>query len=655
MMECVARRESEVLRVPGGTVQITNPGKLLFPAAGVTKREIIEYYVAVAPFLLPHFKHRPVTLKRYPDGVTGQKFYEKDKPSYTPDWVPTIPVWRRSGESQIHYVVINNVRTLAWCAQIASIELHPFLHRARKLEQPTSVVFDLDPGEGATILECAQVAFWIRDVLAAQQLTSFVKVSGSKGLQIYVPLNTPTTYDVTQPFARVLADRLEREHPKLVIAKMAKTLRVGKVFIDWSQNADHKTTVGVYSMRAKRERPFISMPITWQELQQAQKRGDAERLYWSPDAALGRLEKLGDLFAPVLTLKQRLPDADERKRPATKSIRSTKAPPDRPAVPAVTFVPPMTASLAETVPRGAEWIYEVKLDGYRAIATKHLRQVRLYSRKGNDFTADYPAVAKAVGSIPADSVVLDGEIVALDAEGRPSFQALQHRANTRHPVAYYAFDLLHLNGNDLRKLPLEERKRRLAAAVAQSPVHLSENLPGDPDEIVTAIQRLGLEGVIAKRRHSPYRSVRSGDWIKVKFLKRQEFVIGAYKPGPHNFESLTVGYYDDDGKLWFAGKVRNGYTPKLRADLWRHLKPLSSDTYPFADKPSRSRSHWGEGLTTEDLTKLRWLKPVLVAEVGFVEWTKDGKLRHPTFIGLRFDKEPREVVREVPARSEGRT
>ena len=286
---------------------ITNPDRVLYRAGRFTKAQVIEYYVNVARWLLPHFKQRPVTLKRYPAGVHGEFFYEKDAPGFTPQWVETTPVARREGGPDIRYIMINDVATLGWCANIGSLELHPFLHRAPEIERPTWIVFDLDPGEGADILSCAEVSFLLRDLLAQLELESWIKVSGSKGLQVYVPLNTPITYSSTQPFARAVAQMLEQQHPKLVVSDMAKNLRHKKVFIDWSQNADHKTTVGVYSLRAKRERPFVSMPVDWDELRQACRKKNIDALYLSPDEALKRLKKFGDLFAPVLKTKQKLP------------------------------------------------------------------------------------------------------------------------------------------------------------------------------------------------------------------------------------------------------------------------------------------------------------------------------------------------------------
>jgi bifunctional non-homologous end joining protein LigD len=298
--------KKSVLEIDGRALQVSNLEKVLYPEAGFTKAEVIDYYIKAAPFILPHLKNRPLTLKRYPDGVAGEHFYEKNAPKHKPDWVKVAPVPRRNG-GDIHYVLANDLPTLVWAANLASLELHVFLARAPKVEQPTAVVFDLDPGPPAGVLDCAQVSIWIRDLLKELGLESFVKSSGSKGLQLYVPLNGSATYEKTQPFARAIAEFMEREHPDRVESEMAKSLRKGKVFIDWSQNSEHKTTVCVYSLRAKRERPFVSMPFTWAEVERACKKDDAEAFFLEPAEALKRLAKVGDLFEPVLKLKQKLP------------------------------------------------------------------------------------------------------------------------------------------------------------------------------------------------------------------------------------------------------------------------------------------------------------------------------------------------------------
>lgn len=303
-------------------VTLTHLDKIFFPKVGFTKGEMIRYYLDAAPFILPHLKGRPITLIRFPDGVDGQKFYEKNAPSFAPSWIRTYSVPRRGGSSPIRYILINDGASLAWCANIGAIELHPFLHRAPKLDRPTVVAFDLDPGEGADLLTCARVAFLIKELLDELGLEAFAKVSGSKGLQLYVPLNTAVSYEATGAFARGVAELLEQRHPEMVVSSMAKIRRRGRVLIDWSQNSRSKTTVAVYSLRGKREEPFVSMPVEWLELKRALKAGRSDALFFAPSAAIRRLKKVGDLFAPVLSRKQRLPKAFEMISETPEGIRA---------------------------------------------------------------------------------------------------------------------------------------------------------------------------------------------------------------------------------------------------------------------------------------------------------------------------------------------
>ncbi len=290
-------------------VKLSNLEKVFFPQTRFTKGDLIQYYLKIAPLLLPHLKNRPVTLIRFPDGVEGVKFYEKNAPKFTPSWIKTQAVSRRHESGRINYLLLNDAHALAWCINLGTIELHPFLHRAPRLAQPTCVVFDLDPGEGADVLDCGRVALLIKKILDGLKLCGFVKVSGSRGLQLYVPLNTKVTYPATGAFAKAVAELLAREHPDRVVSNMAKIQRKRKVLIDWSQNSAAKTTACVYSVRGKRAEPFVSLPITWEELKRAMRRKNRAALDFTPDAALKRVKKTGDLFAPVLTLKQKLPRA----------------------------------------------------------------------------------------------------------------------------------------------------------------------------------------------------------------------------------------------------------------------------------------------------------------------------------------------------------
>jgi bifunctional non-homologous end joining protein LigD len=293
------------IEVAGKKVMVSNLDKVLYPAAGFTKGQVIDYYIRIAPVLLPHLKNRPITLKRYPDGVDGFYFYEKQCPSHRPDWVKTTEVPSQREEGKIDYCLMNDLPALVWAANLADLELHTFLHRAPAITRPTSLAFDLDPGAPADMVLCCRVALWLRAVFDELGLQAFAKTSGSKGLQIYAPLNTVTTYEQTKAFAHSLAEKMEREHPEHVVSRMQKALRKGKVLIDWSQNDEHKTTVNVYSLRAKPQ-PTVSTPVTWQEVESTLNEG-AALLEFTSDAALKRVEKQGDLFAPLLTLKQRLP------------------------------------------------------------------------------------------------------------------------------------------------------------------------------------------------------------------------------------------------------------------------------------------------------------------------------------------------------------
>ncbi|MEO6994545.1 MAG: non-homologous end-joining DNA ligase [Lacunisphaera sp.] len=861
-------------------VTITNPDKLYFPS-GFRKIDMIRYYGSIASAMLPHLKNRPVTLIRFPNGVRGEKFYEKNAPRHAPGWIKTAPVPRQQHGGFINYILVNDVETLAWCANLGAIEFHPFLHRFPRLERPTHVAFDLDPGEGSDILTCVEVAHYLKELFDKLGLKSFPKVSGSKGIQLYVPLNTAVTYNATTPFAKSVAELLAKQHPKLVVSEMPKELRKKRVMIDWSQNVQAKTTVAVYSMRGKRDEPFISAPVAWSDLAKAARQKDADLLYFSPDETLKRVKKTGDLFAEVLTLKQTLPAAFlnlpptkvfsfGKKRPAgiaqnvSGSLekyaekrdfsKTTEPSPDRPkrhsdqdsrrfviqkheashlhfdlrlemggtlkswAVPkglpyelgvkrsafqvedhpidyidfegtipkgqygggtvmvwdigtyeilggnyyagdlklklagkklkgewhifrikseqdkpvwliakakdamkplsakqedtsvlskrsmtqiekandrqwqsnrglaqelraenkievstpaepaairptanrkskrektsiaAPQFVEPMKPQLVAALPEGAEWTYEVKWDGYRALLLKHNDQVQLFSRNEKSLAKDFPGVIAAGQKLTGGSFLIDGEIVALDAAGKPAFQELQNRGSTKAPIVFYAFDLLHLDGADLRQTPLKARREKLAPLMEGTVIRLSPALNGTADQISAAVQKLGLEGVVAKRRDSLYISGnRSISWQKMRLRKGQEFVIGGFRPGMTPFESVLVGYYEK-GKLIFAGKVRPGFTPHSRAEVWDLIKNDEIDTCPFANLPNTDKKgRWGDGIAPSDMKVLRWVKPRVVVNIEFVEWTSHEHLRHAAFRGVRTDKKAKEVMREAVA------
>lgn len=300
--------KAATLDVEGKSVPVSNLDKLYYPKAGFRKGEVLDYYIKIAPVLLPHLQDRPLTMKRYPNGVDAPFFYEKQCPKPTPAFVETSKVDRHHKPGAIQYCLVNNLTTLVWAANLGDLELHTFLSKAPDVHKPTQIVFDLDPGPPANAVQCAQVALWLREIFSNLGMEIFVKSSGSKGLQVYVPLNTSTTYDETSPFAKAVAQTLEKSHPELVVSDMKKELRRGKVLVDWSQNSETKTTVCVYSLRAK-EKPFVSLPLEWSEIEKCLKKKDASLVFFEAADALKRVEKKGDLFAPVLNLKQSLKDA----------------------------------------------------------------------------------------------------------------------------------------------------------------------------------------------------------------------------------------------------------------------------------------------------------------------------------------------------------
>ena len=319
-----------VVDIQGKKLKLSNLEKVLYPAVGFTKGQVIDYFVRISPVLLPHLKGRPLTLKRYPNGVNGMFFYEKNCPEHRPEWVQVAPVWSAGNNKWMNYCLAQDLPTLVWAANLADLELHTSLSLGKDVLRPTFIVFDLDPGEPANIVQCCQVGLWVRGVFSQMGLESFAKTSGSKGLQIYIPLNTPVTYDETKPFAHELARLLERQHRDLVVSDMKKTLRVGKILVDWSQNDDHKTTICVYSLRAK-ERPTVSTPVTWEEVENCLVKKDPNLLVFDSVQVLERVKQHGDLFEPVLKLKQKLPpisalaNIDPAAAVATKPVKRTTA------------------------------------------------------------------------------------------------------------------------------------------------------------------------------------------------------------------------------------------------------------------------------------------------------------------------------------------
>jgi len=295
----------ETLDVAGRQLTIRHLDRVVFPHTGKTKGELLDYYVRVADAMLPHLRDRLLHMHRYPEGVEGPRFWQKACPEHRPDWLPTVGVWSRDKQADIDYCVVNELAALLWAVNLGSIELHTSLHRTDDQQRPTTLAFDLDPGEGVGILECCEVALRLRELLVGVELRSYAKTSGSKGLQVHVPLNTDVGYAATKPLSRSIAELLETAVPEAIMSRMARSLRPGKVLVDWSQKTEHKSMVCAYSVRAK-QRPTVSTPVEWKEIESALDAGNPDALVFEMADVLERAAELGDIFAPMLTARQEL-------------------------------------------------------------------------------------------------------------------------------------------------------------------------------------------------------------------------------------------------------------------------------------------------------------------------------------------------------------
>jgi DNA ligase D-like protein (predicted ligase)/DNA ligase D-like protein (predicted polymerase)/DNA ligase D-like protein (predicted 3'-phosphoesterase) len=746
-------------------VKLTNPGKVLYPATGTTKSDIFDYYTGIAEVMVPHIAGRAATRKRWPNGVNQTSFFEKQLASSAPGWLPRAGVAHRSGTTT--YPIIDSTDGLAWIAQQAALEVHvpqwrfvaEWTRQGEDLKPgpATRLVFDLDPGEGVTMAQLAKVANAIRDLIGDIGLTTFPLTSGSKGLHLYCPLDKPVSSQGAVVLAKRVAQQLETAMPKLVTATMTKSLRAGKVFVDWSQNNGSKTTIAPYSLRG-REYPTVAAPRSWEEL-------DGKKLrQLRYDEVLKRVERDGDLLAPLdtdvrapdrLTKYRGMRDASKTPEPVPSAkpavgqgntfviqehharrlhydfrlerdgvLVSWAVPKNLPETTAVNHLAVHTedhpleyGSFEGTIPKGeygggkvviwdfgtydtekfrdsevivtlhgqrisgryaliqtngdqwlahrmkdqhvfqfdelapmlathgsvanlktSQWAFEAKWDGYRLLVEADHGEVRLRSRSGRDLTEEFPQLGSLAADLADHQAVLDGEVVALDASGVPSFSAMQNRARATR-IEFWAFDLLYLDGRSLLRARYRDRRQLLETLAAGSSLIVPDLLPGDGEQALDYSRKQRWEGVVAKKRGSTYQpGRRSASWIKDKYWNTQEIVIGGWRAGEggrtSGIGSLLMGIPAADG-LRFVGRVGTGFTERELANLKKTLAPLHNDESPFEAR-----------LSTQDAKGVTFVKPTLVGEVRYSEWTSDNRLRQPSWRGLRPDKEPGKVVRE---------
>jgi len=751
-------------------VKLTNADKVLYPETNTTKSDVFDYYTRIAEVMVPHIAGRPATRKRWPNGVDEPSFFEKQLASSAPDWLPRASVTHRSGTTT--YPIIDGPDALAWIAQQAALEVHvpqwrfvvEWTRRGAQESKPgpaTRLVFDLDPGEGVTMAQLSEVARAVRDLITDIGLTTFPLTSGSKGLHLYTPLDEPVSSRGATVLAKRVAQQLEKTMPKLVTSTMTKSLRAGKVFLDWSQNSGSKTTIAPYSLRG-REHPTVAAPRRWEELD------DPALGQLRYDEVLDRVTRVGDLLEALdddirgpdrLTKYRSMRDASKTPEPVPKVKSATgqdnmfviqehharrlhydfrlerdgvlvswAVPKNLPDTTSVNHLAVHTedhpleyATFEGNIPKGeygagkviiwdsgtydtekfrdsaengevivtlhgsrisgryaliqtngdqwlahrmkdqnvfafdeiapmlathgsvsalkaGQWAFEGKWDGYRLLVEADHGKMRLRSRSGRDVTGEYPQLRSLAGDLGDHHTVLDGEVVALDKSGVPSFNEMQNRSQATR-VEYWAFDLLYLDGRSLLRAKYQDRRKLLETLASAGNLTVLGLLPGDGAQALEHSRKHGWEGVVAKRRDSTYQpGRRSASWVKDKHWNTQEVVIGGWRAGEGGRTSgigaVLMGI-PGAGGLHFAGRVGTGFTERDLANLKKTLEPLRTDESPFnAPLPARD----AKGVT--------FVQPVLVGEVRYSEWTPDDRLRQPSWRGLRPDKKPSEVVRE---------
>lgn len=747
-------------------MKLTNADKVLYPATGTTKSDVYDYYTRIAEVMIPHIAGRPATRKRWPNGVEEEAFFEKQLAASAPDWLPRASVVHRSGTTT--YPIIDSPAGLAWIAQQAALEVHVPQWRfvaewtrskAQELKPgpATRLVFDLDPGEGVTMSQLSEVARAVRELMGDIGLETYPLTSGSKGIHLYAPLDEPVSSKGATVLAKRVAQQLEKSMPKLVTATMTKSLRAGKVFLDWSQNSGSKTTIAPYSLRG-REHPTVAAPRTWEEL-------DAPGLrQLTYDEVLDRVARDGDLLAPLdadvpgpdrlaqyrsMRDPSKTPEPVPRAKPATGKdntfviqehharrlhydfrlerdgvLVSWAVPKNLPDTPSVNHLAVHTedhpleyGTFEGEIPKGeygagkviiwdsgtydtekfnddevivnlhgnrisgryaliqtkgdqwlahrmkdqkvfdfdslfpmfsthgsvsglkaGQWAFEGKWDGYRLLVEADHGKVRLRSRSGRDVTGEYPQLQSLADELTDHHVVLDGEAVVLNAAGVPSFSEMQNRGRGSR-VEFWAFDLLYLDGRSLLRAKYQDRRKLLETLGDAGDLIVPDLLPGSGDEALEYSRKHGWEGVIAKRRDSTYQpGRRSASWVKDKHWNTQEVVIGGWRAGEGGRSSgigaLLMGI-PGSGGLQFVGRVGTGFTERELTKLKKTLEPLHTDESPFNPPLPRSEAR---GVT--------YVKPTLVGEVRYSEWTPENRLRQSSWRGLRPDKKPSEVVRE---------
>jgi bifunctional non-homologous end joining protein LigD len=619
---------SKVLtEIDGQRLKLSSLGKMLYPGVGITKATLIQYYLDVAPYILPYLSGRPLTLIRYPDGVENDRFYSKNKPAWTPVWMPSVSI-STSDDDAKDYITADNRAALAWLGNLAALELHTMQVSRSAVRYPDHIIFDLDPPKDhVDWQELVRVATSLRDFLYQQGYTSFVKTSGSKGLHLYVPIVANQETAVVYETSKRLAQQYVKSHGKHTTLHLRKDRRKGRVLVDVLRNNYLATCVAPLSPRGNTE-AAVSMPLDWDSLYTT----TSSKAYTILNAA-DHLRRAGNPWRDWR-------DAARDLNPPI-VVNTVQAAPTPIMVEAsLSFTAPMLADVTDSIPTSDDYIYEVKWDGIRSIITKDNDKVTIYSRSGNDITRQFPEIAAALlTQINASKLVLDGELVQLGAAGKPQFSevvgrlhiksaAQIKRRSRQSPATLYLFDILHRDGEDLTAMTQTSRSEILASiTTSDERVRISEVVK-DGKALLDAVKQLGLEGIMCKDVNAPYEiGIRSRAWLKLKTRHEDTPWIIGYTKGKGGRTGLIGALHLGkivDGNLIYMGKVGTGMDTATLKMLTQRLGDLST-----TDPPVRA--------DISEPSRTIWITPTYQCTITYASISSTGTYREPVFIKLDLD------------------
>jgi len=676
-----------ITNIEGRKVKITNLDKILYPSLGVSKAELIQTYIQLAPYALPHLKDRPLTMIRFPDGVHGNKFYSKNKPTWTPKWIPDVEVAHEN--DTIKYVLANEVATLAWTANLAALDLHPMQVRSKHMDKPDQFIFDLDPSPEFGFDRIKEMALSLKVFLESYGYHPFVKTSGSKGLHIYIPLVVDQTIDKVFDAFKKISQEYVAANKDIATLGITKTKRKGKVLLDIYRNHKSQTCAAPYTTRAREGAP-ISTPFRWEMMDQIK-----SSKQWNVRTIMDYLQEEGDPWenfyeyaSELHTVRKAISTAKEVKAKAKKekviddpvaaeklekydkkrNFKKTSEPTAEPVAgnndrfviqlhdasnlhydlrleqdgvllswaipkgfPSRNGVKRL--AIEKKVPSKKDYFYEVKWDGIRVIASIWHDEVKLLSRSGRDMTDRFPQIVQQLKDEMSHSALMDGEIVALEANGAPNFAKVISRMHTsgknaiertskKIKTTFYAFDCMVIDGVNICNLPVEKRREWLRTLFDDREHLRYSNTFEDGEGLFAAAETMGLEGIMAKKRGARYvDGKRSENWLKIKVRHDDEATLIGYTKGKGDrsgsFGSLHLAKIEE-GKYTYMGKVGTGYDHAMMKEIFAKLTALKKVKKPIKDK-------------IDEESQTIWIEEAYTIKIQYASMTDNGTYREPVF------------------------